>query len=667
MLERYTIIERMAVGGMGEVFLARQRGVGGFARTVVLKKLLPDVEGNDDAARRLLDEARIVAALSHENVVSIIEVGTEDDLPVMALEYVHGENAGTLRNKAAKRGVPMPIVVAARIVADAARGLHHAHEAVDVEGRPLRIVHRDIAPKNLFVRTDGVTKVGDFGIAAAEQRLAKTATGAVTGTLSYMSPEQLASRPLTSASDQWSLGIVLWELLTGQRLFKAEGPAEVIGLITEARLRSPRRLRTDCPKELSDIAKQMLQRDLERRFPDLDVVANAIEGAIPECVGTTGRAAVAAFVEQLAGPELRERMRRIEEGAEVTNFTPRPGTRVKPLSSSSSSASAGAAKSPGEASSTGHAEGTSPGTRTVPERGLAQARQGAASPATTSPSSRRWIPLAAAAAVVGVLAIVAIVAAVLYAGGAVDPNTLTMRYLEEARPGRALVLREELLEDAVEFKLDPARVDPIAVTLAGLCNERLDMLRTHHGHEERVRAADRAAVAEKERLLQEKARTALQPLGGDYAIAALDMWAEECWGPVRWLEPTPAPDVQATIRTRIVPQIEDTAAWREAVVRRLLRRAGADVDVLMVRLWPIVKEREGLIAQYGSVPPSQMKDVQARLKDAEARGHAALKGLAPDFENAVSQIAFIGFDDVDAPVPLFSYLPSVQAREPGAR
>jgi len=665
MLERYTIIERMAVGGMGEVFLARQRGVGGFARTVVLKKLLPDVEGSDDAARRLLDEARIVAALSHENVVSIIEVGTEDELPVMALEYVHGENAGTLRNKAAKRSLPMPIVVAARIVCDAARGLHHAHEAVDVEGRPLRIVHRDIAPKNLFVRVDGVTKVGDFGIAAAEQRLAKTATGAVTGTLSYMSPEQLASRPLGPASDQWSLGVVLWELLTGQRLFKADGPAEVIGLITEARLRSPRRIRLDCPKELSDIAKQMLQRDPERRFPDLDVVANAIEGAVPECVGTAGRAAVAAFVEQMAGPELRERMRRIEEGAEVTNFTPRPGTKVKPVSSSSSAAPA--AHGRGEASSsssTGLAEGTSPGTRTVPERGLAQARQGGAAAVTSPAPSRRWIPLVAAAVLV---VVVAVVGAVVFAGGAPDPNTLTVRYLEEARPGRALVLREELLEDAVEYKLDPARVDPVAVTLAGLCNERLDVLRTHHGHDERVRAADRAAVAEKERLLQEKARAALAPLGGDYAVAALDMWAEECWAPIRWLEPTPAPDVQAAIKTRIVPQIEDTAAWREAVVRRLLRRAGVDVDAVMAKLWPVVKEREGLIARYGSVPPSQMPSVQAGIKDLEARGHAALKGLAPDFENAVVQIAFIGFDDVDAPVPLFSYLPSVQAREPGAR
>jgi hypothetical protein len=591
-------------------------------------------------------------------------VGTEDELPVMALEYVHGENFGTLRNKAAKRSLPFPIAVAARIVADAARGLHHAHEACNVEGRPLRVVHRDVAPKNLFVRVDGVTKVGDFGIAAAEQRLAKTATGAVTGTLSYMSPEQLASRPLTPASDQWSLGIVLWELLTGQRLFKADGPAEVIGLITEARLRSPRRLRVDCPKELSDIAKQMLQRDPERRFPDLDVVANAIEGAIPECVGTTGRAAVAAFVEELAGSELRERLRRIEEGAELTSFTPRPGARVKPSLSSSSvpPPADGRHASPSSSqSSSGLVEGTSPGTRTVPERGLV--RKGGEAVASPSPTPRRWIPLVAIVVVVVVVAVVAIVSAV----APPDPNALTVRYLEEARPGRALVLREELLEDAVEHKLEPERVDPVAITLAALCNERLDVLRTHHGHDERVRAADRVAVAEKERQLQEKARAALAPLGGAYAVEALDTWAEECWAPIRWLEPTPAPDVQAAIKTRIVPQIEDTAAWREGVVRRLLRRAGVDVDAFMAKLWPIVKEREGLIAQYGTVPPSQMSAVQRRIKDAEARGHAVLKGLAPDFENAVSQVAFISFDDVGVPVPLFSYLPSVQAREPGAR
>jgi len=678
-LERYTIIERMAVGGMGEVFLARQRGVGGFARTVVIKKLLPDVEGNDDAAHRLLDEARIVAALSHENVVSIIEVGTEDDLPIMALEYVHGENAGTLRNRAGKRDLAIPIAVCARIVCDAARGLHHAHEATDVEGRRLKVVHRDIAPKNLFVRVDGMTKVGDFGIAAAEQRLARTATGAVTGTLSYMSPEQISSQPMGPASDQWSLGVVLWELLTGYRLFKAQGPAEVVDGILNAKLRSPRRLREDVPRELSDIAKTMLQRDVGKRFPSMEAVANAIEGAVPECVGVVGRAAVAAFVEDMSGADLRERLKRIEEGAEVTNFSSSGPKRPKPSqppSSSSRQAPDGGGPETGQTRDRGGSETarTSNQTITVPEgqqllRGSGTG-SGLAAPVDLLPQ-RSW-KIAAIGAIIAVVATVAVVVVVTISGRPPDPADLTLAFLQESRPGRSMVLREELLEDAGEYQIDEGRMDAVAVVLAGLCDQRLDGLIAHYSLPEDARHKASASQAQAELALEERARTALQSIGGDYASAALDMWAEECWGPIRWLEPSPAHEVQANIRTRIIPQIEDTAAWREAVVRRLLKRAGANVDVVMAKLWPIVAERQALIARYGAVAPEEMPGVREGIRAREQEGRAILKSqvdakVSATVDNAVSQIAFIDFDDVGTWVPLFAYLPSVKAKEPGAR
>jgi hypothetical protein len=665
MLERYTIIERMAVGGMGEVFLARQRGVGGFARTVVIKKLLPDVEGNDDAAKRLLDEARIVAALSHENVVTIIEVGDEDGLPVMALEYVHGENAGTLRNRAAKRKMPIPVEVCARIVVDAARGLHHAHEAVDVEGRPLKVVHRDVAPKNIFVRTDGVSKIGDFGIAAAEARLAKTATGAVTGTLSYMSPEQLSMKPMTGASDQWSLGVVLWELLTGYRLFKADGPAEVIDGILNAKLRSPRRLREGLPKELSDITKMMLQRDPARRFATLELCANAIEGAFPECVGAVGKAAVAAFVDELAGNELRERLKRIEEGAEVTAYQP------PPRRASGSGSRPGGANDDGAGDVGG--DSASGQTVTVPEGKLRRVESGASSTgsgvaAPPAPPPKRSL---AAAAMVGVFVVVvgaAVGVAITINARPPDPTQLTLDYLQKARPGRALVLREELHEDAAEYKIPASSVDPVAVTVADLCNQRLDALIKHYEAAEAVRDKGKAQLAATELALEEQARAALLPLGAEFTEMAVDMWAEECWGPIRWLEPTPAPDVQASIKTRIVPQIEDTVQWRNGVVRRILGRAGADVDVIMGALWPIVTERQALIARYGAVAIEDMPAMREKIHERETAGRAILKGAVDDdVANAVGQVAFIDFDDVGTWVPLFSYLPSVRAKEPGAR
>jgi serine/threonine protein kinase len=678
-LERYTIIERMAVGGMGEVFLARQRGVGGFSRTVVIKKLLPDVEGNDDAAHRLLDEARIVAALSHENVVSIIEVGTEDELPIMALEYVHGENAGTLRNRAGKRDLAIPIAVCARIVCDAARGLHHAHEATDVEGRRLKVVHRDIAPKNLFVRVDGMTKVGDFGIAAAEQRLAKTATGAVTGTLSYMSPEQISSQPMGPASDQWSLGVVLWELLTGYRLFKAQGPAEVVDGILNAKLRSPRRLREDVPRELSDIAKAMLQRDVGKRFPSMEAVANAIEGAVPECVGVGGRAAVAAFVEDMSGSDLRERLKRIEEGAEVTNFGSSGPKRLKPANSPSSASrqapdgnlgpETGQTRDRG-ASDTARTSGQ---TITVPEGKLLRGSgtgSGVAAPVDLQPQ-RSW-RAAVVGGVVAVAAVIAVGVGLTVSGRPPDPADLTLAFLQDSRPGRSMVLREELLEDAGEYTIDEARMDAVAVVLAGLCDQRLDALIAHFSLPEEARRKASASQAQAELALEERARTALHSIGSEYATAALDMWAEECWGPIRWLEPNPPHEVQANIRTRIIPQIEDTAAWREAVVRRLLKRAGANVDVTMAKLWPIVAERQALIARYGAVPPEEMPAVRAQILAKEQEGRTALAAqldakVVATVENAVGQIAFIDFDDVGTWVPLFAYLPSVKAKEPGAR
>ena len=664
MLERYVIIERMAVGGMGEVFLARQEGVGGFRRTVVLKKLLPDVEGNDDAARRLLDEARIVAALSHENVVAIIEVGTDQGLPVMALEYVHGDNAGTLRNRAGKRDLPIPVAVAARIVADSARGLHHAHTATDVDGRPLRIVHRDVAPKNIFVRTDGVAKIGDFGIASAEQRLAKTATGAVTGTLSYMSPEQLTSKPLTPASDQWSLGVVLWELLTGYRLFKADGPAEVIDAILNGKLRSPRRLREGLPRELSDICKAMLERDPLKRMSSLEAVAVAIEAAVPECQGVMGRAALSAFVEEMCGDDLRERLRRIEEGAEATTRSPRPGetARNTGLYASSPSGSQRVSESAPRAPDTG-SQMTSGQTMTVPE-GLRAGVTGSGIAAPHIDDRRRAAPVLAA--VVGLAIVVGGGVAFQWWTAPPDAATLTRRALAELRPGRGLVLREELLEEGGD--IDPVKLDAAGVVLVGLCNQRLDLNISHweKADDERQRAS--SALAANEASLEELARKTLAPFGEPFASETLDLWAEECWAPIRWLEPASSVEVQNNVRTRVVPQIEDTAEWRQAVVRRLLKRAGADVDGVMQQLWPIVTERQALIARYGSVAANELDDVKKRFDAKEAAGRAVLKAaVAPAFENAIGQIAFIDFDDKDSWVPLYNYLPSVKAKEPGAR
>jgi serine/threonine-protein kinase len=313
MTERYVVVERLAVGGMGEVFLARQQGLGGFARTVVIKRLLSDADDDSEATHRLLDEARVVGSLSHENVVQVIEVGEERGSPFIAMEYIHGESGATLLRRAAKAHKPVPLLVAAQIVRDVARGLQHAHDAKDAMGTPLHIVHRDIAPKNLLVRHDGVTKVVDFGIARSEQKLSHTATGAVAGTLSYMSPEQAANDPIGPASDQWALGVVLWEMLVGKRLFRGEGPAETLDRIFSAVVERPSKRRPEVPKAVDAIALRMLRRPVDERFPRLGDVATALEAAVAGCGTDDGRAAVAAFVDALCGDELALRAERLKD------------------------------------------------------------------------------------------------------------------------------------------------------------------------------------------------------------------------------------------------------------------------------------------------------------------------------------------------------------------
>ena len=208
------------MGGMGEVFVARQTGIAGFDRLVILKNLLPDLAKQEELVNQFLDEARVAATLNHPNIVSILEVGEWEGVYYLAMEYIQGADLVALQIEAYKKKKPIPIAVAAQIVHDAAQGLDHAHHATNMSGEPLNIVHRDISPHNIMIRTDGVGKVVDFGIAKASGRLTRTATGMIKGKLHYMSPEQIQGHNITGATDQFALGVVLWEMVARRRLFK---------------------------------------------------------------------------------------------------------------------------------------------------------------------------------------------------------------------------------------------------------------------------------------------------------------------------------------------------------------------------------------------------------------------------------------------------------------
>ncbi len=321
--DKYEIIRRLAVGGMGEIFLARQRGVAGFDRLVILKSLLPDLAEQEGFVDQFLDEARVAATLNHPNIVSIYEVGAWQGVYFIAMEYINGDSLSGLVPAAAKAGLSIPFPVTARIIHDAALGLDHAHHASDPDGRPLNIVHRDVTPQNIMVRTDGVTKVVDFGVARAANRVTRTATGMVKGKLPYMPPEQISGQQLDHRTDQWALGVVLWEMLTGQRLFRAENDALLINLILKHPIPPPSDLVEGVPRELEEVLVRMLDRDRAGRFRRLQEVADALRGYLDSVSSDSKQARVAEFVQGIAGDRIKER---------VTDLTPsRPENFLIPL------------------------------------------------------------------------------------------------------------------------------------------------------------------------------------------------------------------------------------------------------------------------------------------------------------------------------------------------
>ncbi|MBI5548580.1 MAG: protein kinase [Deltaproteobacteria bacterium] len=306
--DKYQVIRRLAVGGMGEIYLAQQTGVSGFERHVILKRLLPQFNANQRFIEQFLDEARLAANLNHPNIMSIYEVGRWHNTYYIAMEYVHGVDLARLSERMDEQGSQMPFPVAARIVHDVAMGLNHAHAATDSAGRPLRLVHRDVSPSNIMVRMDGVTKLVDFGIAKAELRTARTETGMVKGKLGYLSPEQaLGEKEVDARSDQFSLGVVLWELCTQCRLYNGVIPSRFAQPATFA-IPLPSSVAPEVPSALDAIASRMLTPERNERFQDCSEVAAALGQYLQTQSSPTDTRDVAAFVGRVAGDEIRRRL-----------------------------------------------------------------------------------------------------------------------------------------------------------------------------------------------------------------------------------------------------------------------------------------------------------------------------------------------------------------------
>lgn len=279
-LGRYVLERRIGVGGMAEVFLARERLPDGGERVCVIKRAHPFLSANAELVRMFLTEARLAAQLHHPYIAQIYDLGAVDDVYFIALEYVPGFDLLTVIQEHERVGAHVPLGVAARIASQAAQALHHAHVAVGQDGRPLGIIHRDVSPQNILLSTEGCVKLIDFGVAKANLEAQKTRAGAVKGKYHYLSPEQASGEPLDRRSDIYSLGLVLYELLTNARALEGRSEPELLDAARCARIRPIEHLRPDVPDSLRAIVGRCLAPDRRDRYASAEDLSRALEDYI---------------------------------------------------------------------------------------------------------------------------------------------------------------------------------------------------------------------------------------------------------------------------------------------------------------------------------------------------------------------------------------------------
>ncbi|WP_375772213.1 serine/threonine protein kinase [Archangium gephyra] len=308
---QYKLIDRLAVGGMAELFLAQQSGPDGFEKPVVIKRIRPHLSRQSPFVRMFLNEARLAAQLNHPNIVQIHDLGKVGDSYYIGMEYLFGRDMRRVVPKAESLGIPFPMVYALKIASSVCEGLYYAHQKVDLYGSPLNIVHRDVTPENIFVCFDGTVKVLDFGIAKAANRVEQTRAGELRGKLSYLSPEQCLGKPLDHRSDIFSLGSVLYEWLTGFKLFTGESDVSVMRSIVDGKVYAPSYFRADIPEPVEAILMKALERDRDKRYPtawhfqqDLDRFLNAYEF-------TPTHLHLSNFLKQLFLDELEQEQQRL--------------------------------------------------------------------------------------------------------------------------------------------------------------------------------------------------------------------------------------------------------------------------------------------------------------------------------------------------------------------
>jgi serine/threonine protein kinase len=315
-LGKYQLIKRIAVGGMSEIYLASQGGLEGFERAVIVKCIRDDLMDEREVLDMFLDEARIAACLKQANIVHLYDVGVDETgIPYLAMEYIFGRDLMEIADRGRSLGWELPIQFIIKIICDCLAGLHYAHVVAEFEDRPLKMIHRDVSPQNIIVAFDGTTKLVDFGISKAEARLSETRAGVLKGKYAYMSPEQVRGKTLDHRSDQFSLAVVFYEVITGTRLFQRDTDYSTMEAVDRCEIPPMKVLRKDVPRRLIRALRKAMRKSPKRRFKSCmemeRYLHRLLKGSAVERTGETSR-----YMRKLFAQDLEARDRAIAQAPE---------------------------------------------------------------------------------------------------------------------------------------------------------------------------------------------------------------------------------------------------------------------------------------------------------------------------------------------------------------
>ncbi|WNG60352.1 protein kinase [Archangium gephyra] len=314
---KYLLLDRINIGGMAEVWRGKMFGAGGFERLVAIKRILPNIAEDDEFISMFIDEAKISVQLNHANIAQIYELGQITNSYFIAMEYIPGRDMRAIFDRCRKKGEPAPVPLVAYMVAKMCEGLDYAHRKKTNQGHDLNIVHRDISPQNILISFEGEVKVIDFGIAKAAGKATKTQAGILKGKFGYMSPEQIRGLPLDRRSDIFAIGVCLYEMLTGERLFVGDSDFSVLEKVRKAEVAPPSTYNRRIPEALEKIVLKALARDVDERYQYANELGDDLQRFLLTSDSIFGRKDLMQYMKSTFAEDVEREKQRLHEYADI--------------------------------------------------------------------------------------------------------------------------------------------------------------------------------------------------------------------------------------------------------------------------------------------------------------------------------------------------------------